>query len=371
MTRSSSAHRVWLSCLVMWSFSDAARLHAVEPAREKSAAVDGDAVAKIESVGGVVRQIKKGSDALEVDFQFGRATLTDDHLRLLAPLRQVHVLRLSNTRITDAGLAHVGKLTALKRLHLDRTAITDAGLKHLAGLTELESLNLFGTAVSDAGIGAIQALPKLKQVFIWQTKISADAVVRLRKAAPNLAVIPDPEAEREREGIVGEFSKSALADAEAALVRAKKEAQELAPQTAQLKQNLDAAKSLSDQAKAKTSDMRKQADQAAKDAESAAKRAAATPGDTALAAQAQEKNRLAVEARERADKARLQEEQARNAFNEAKVPFEKVSKFKQVIELAELAVAIARQQADDARTAIVPLSSAGAIVQPATKPAIH
>ena len=43
----------------------------------------------------------------------------------------VTVVRLRETRITDAGLVHLGKITTLKRLHLEKTAVTDAGLQHL------------------------------------------------------------------------------------------------------------------------------------------------------------------------------------------------------------------------------------------------
>ncbi|MBM3875023.1 MAG: hypothetical protein FJ382_15085 [Verrucomicrobia bacterium] len=360
--------RVLLACSLAGAFP------AVGAPGEKSAAAGADPVAKIESAGGAVRRIAKGSDALEVDFQFGGAAVTDDHLGVLPALGPVQVLRLKNTRITDAGLAHVGSLKGLKRLHLDGTAITDAGLKHLAGLKELESLNLFGTGITDAGVDALRALPKLRQVFIWQTDISPAAVARLRKDAPGLEVIPDPEAERERAESIGSVSKSALASAEAALAQAKKDVNELAPQAAQLKQSFEAAKALADKAKAKAADARKQADEdarriepAVKDAEAAARRAAAATGDAALAAQAQEKARLVAELRERAEKSRqagdvakAEDDQARKAFDEARSRSDKAGRAKRVLEQAEVAVASARERVDAATSDAVPLSRAAA-----------
>ena len=56
--------------------------------------------------------------------------VTDVHLQYLHPLKMVTVVRLRETRITDAGLAHLGKIATLKRLHLERTA--DNGCRHAA-----------------------------------------------------------------------------------------------------------------------------------------------------------------------------------------------------------------------------------------------
>jgi Leucine-rich repeat (LRR) protein len=46
-------------------------------------------------------------------------------------------LSLSETRVTDAGLAHLRGLKGLTELWLDHTPVTDAGLAHLKGLTNL------------------------------------------------------------------------------------------------------------------------------------------------------------------------------------------------------------------------------------------
>ena len=43
----------------------------------------------------------------------------------------------------------------------------------------------------DAAIDDIAALKGLKKVFIWQTKITIDGVAKLKKARPDLKIIPD------------------------------------------------------------------------------------------------------------------------------------------------------------------------------------
>ena len=68
----------------------------------------------------------------------------------------------SNTRVTDAGLAHLEGLTRLEWLTLDLTQVTGAGMEHLQGLTKLETLLLSNTQVTDAGLKYLDGLTALK-----------------------------------------------------------------------------------------------------------------------------------------------------------------------------------------------------------------
>jgi hypothetical protein len=53
-------------------------------------------------------------------------------------------------------------LTSLQELRLENTQVTDAGLAHLKGLTSLVALSLSNTQVTDAGVADIQrAIPGL------------------------------------------------------------------------------------------------------------------------------------------------------------------------------------------------------------------
>jgi hypothetical protein len=60
-----------------------------------------------------------------------RSQVTDRHLSLLKYLPDTHVLNLSGTAITDAGLLHLHELSSLQRIYLPRTQVTDAGLDQL------------------------------------------------------------------------------------------------------------------------------------------------------------------------------------------------------------------------------------------------
>lgn len=60
-----------------------------------------EAVERIEELGGAVRFLKGDDGELEVDFRFATDKLTDEHLKYVNGLKNVAVLRLKRTSVTD------------------------------------------------------------------------------------------------------------------------------------------------------------------------------------------------------------------------------------------------------------------------------
>ncbi|HYV36129.1 MAG TPA: hypothetical protein VE988_10525, partial [Gemmataceae bacterium] len=88
--------------------------------------------------------------------------VTDKDLKALAGLKQLQTLYLGNNAVTDAGIRELVGLTQLQTLGLGNTNVSDAGLKELAKLKQLQHLTLTGAAVTPAGIAELQqALPNL------------------------------------------------------------------------------------------------------------------------------------------------------------------------------------------------------------------
>ncbi len=86
----------------------------------------------------------------------GSRAVTDDGLRHLARMPQLHTLDLSGCQVTDRGLEVLRQLPRLRRFQVCwRQDVTDRGAAHLSGCDELESVDLMGTATGD---GAIRAL---------------------------------------------------------------------------------------------------------------------------------------------------------------------------------------------------------------------
>lgn len=74
--------------------------------------------------------------------------LTDDDLRRLEPMRDLHRLNLSGIPLTDRSLDRLPRFEWLEELSLARSNISDAGLARLAKLPSLRRLRLAGSNVT-------------------------------------------------------------------------------------------------------------------------------------------------------------------------------------------------------------------------------
>lgn len=97
-------------------------------------------------------------------------------------------LDLSQTRVTDAELAHIRELPRLRWLAVSETKATDAGLVHLGGLTRLQNLNLGETQVTDAGLVHLHRLQQLGVLSVQRSQVTDSGVKGLQKSLPNLHV---------------------------------------------------------------------------------------------------------------------------------------------------------------------------------------
>ena len=135
-------------------------------------------------------------------------TIADAHMHLLAPLRTLEGVHLSDSKITDAAAGHFAGLTGLtwawlretavgdrtakalasaanrlRDLDLSETAITDRGVRHLARLGTLQILNLRGTKLSDRGVAHLAELKQLRSLLLGETKIIGSAFKKFAASA--------------------------------------------------------------------------------------------------------------------------------------------------------------------------------------------
>jgi hypothetical protein len=86
--------------------------------------------------------------------QMANGDVTDKTLELLKGMTRLHELDLSDSSITDNGLANLSGLP-LERLRLARTKVTDAGFTdHIAGIDTLKMVDVSGTDVKPETIDA-------------------------------------------------------------------------------------------------------------------------------------------------------------------------------------------------------------------------
>ena len=182
-----------------WKGSDAAATVTPQPGGTRPKAVDPlaaglgippeDAIKKLITMGCVVHPVAPDSKLLSVSWIATPGGVADKELEFLKPLGpNISELDLSDTKITDAGMAVIGTFSRVTKLNISNTAVTDAGIASLKGLSSLDWLAAHSTSVSDASLETLKGLRKLKNVFLWKTRVSSGSAATLQKALPGSTV---------------------------------------------------------------------------------------------------------------------------------------------------------------------------------------
>jgi len=113
----------------------------------------------------------------------------DEEIELLKALKQLEILNLQSSYITDSGMIFLQDLKHLRELDLHGSQyFTDKGLESLQSLPRLSKLELSKTRISDAGIEYLKSLKQLSQLYLNNTQISSDAGKKLRESLPNCQI---------------------------------------------------------------------------------------------------------------------------------------------------------------------------------------
>ena len=123
---------------------------------------------------------KVGLDAEE-------SKLTDDDL---LALRGVHwsIVNVSQTAVTDQGIAAIASSDSLTYLDAYDTRVGDEAMAALARSPRLRFLFLPGAKVTDAGLKHLQSVHSLKKVHVGGCPVSEAGVDALRRALPGAEV---------------------------------------------------------------------------------------------------------------------------------------------------------------------------------------
>ncbi len=157
--------------------------------------------AAIERIGGTVEDDGRGLEVTMTETQLTDAGLarvaglpglsrlilagtpvTGAGLRALQPVSALRVLDLSGTAITDRASDHLSRLSGLVELSLADTGLTDHGLARLVGLKRLETLDLAGLPVTATGLtAALSGIRSLRHLNLSETLVrSADLRILAR-----------------------------------------------------------------------------------------------------------------------------------------------------------------------------------------------
>jgi uncharacterized membrane protein len=145
---------------------------------------DPAAVAKLRSaIAPVVSQLQKqfpsildydsrSSADLRLNASIFGSNFGDRDLEAFAPIAEhIVVADFSRTTISDHSAAVIATMKRLRVLRLMNTRLTDATLLRLESLNQLESLDVYGTPITPTVLPMIAKLPKLVHFYVGQTGI--------------------------------------------------------------------------------------------------------------------------------------------------------------------------------------------------------
>jgi hypothetical protein len=104
---------------------------------------------------------------------------TDDDLRLLEQLGEVHDLQVVCPHVTDAGLASLTRLRELRFLYLDCPQATSEGFAALAKLPQLDALHIDDATISDRAVGQLASAANLRRLWLWNVNITGGGLSQL------------------------------------------------------------------------------------------------------------------------------------------------------------------------------------------------
>lgn len=115
--------------------------------------------------------------AVIINFE-GNTQLSDVHLADMLDGSPV-VLLLSNTKISDEGIAHLRNYTGVRCLALTGTNVGDTSLKFISTLDNLDSLYLGDTQVTENGLEHLAKLKKLEHLVLSGNEIGDEGIIKL------------------------------------------------------------------------------------------------------------------------------------------------------------------------------------------------
>lgn len=133
----------------------------------------------------------EGQDGLQVISPVDpKLAMNDDDLKILQYIAQhLVILDLTNSQVTDEGLAVLRKFPNLKKLILEGSEkISGTGIRNVADIPSLELINLIRLKLDDSVVDVLSGMGSLQQVFLYQTGISSDAIQKLKDTRPRMFV---------------------------------------------------------------------------------------------------------------------------------------------------------------------------------------
>jgi uncharacterized membrane protein len=126
---------------------------------------------------------------ITLTMSFPASSFTDNDLLNIEPVfDRITKASFIGSDISDDALYHIANMSSLQELYLQQTKIKGTGLLHLSKLKNLVLLDLSKSEVTDAQLLNILHLPALKDVYIYETTISPEVLKALKDNRPAMQI---------------------------------------------------------------------------------------------------------------------------------------------------------------------------------------
>ena len=118
----------------------------------------------------------------------GETSITDRGVARLAEMKNLDTLDLHSTSVTARGIAALADadMPKLRRLRLwQAQGIDDSAVPHFLKMKNLEVLELQETSVTDAGLEQLAEMKGLKRLYVGASKVTPEKGEALRKSSPD------------------------------------------------------------------------------------------------------------------------------------------------------------------------------------------
>lgn len=143
----------------------------------------------------------------------GDIQFTDRGVKELGSLRNLEVLHLEGSAVTDASMPVLKEMPALKELWLEHTGVTDEGFALLVGSPSIERVQLTNNRMTTRCVETLGQLPRLKQVGLMDLDARGDGeptwkgLEALRSLEDELWLCECPQLSPEEFAKLASFSK--------------------------------------------------------------------------------------------------------------------------------------------------------------------
>lgn len=119
----------------------------------------------------------------------GKSAMSVPAVAAIAQCKELRVLYVPNSGLTDSELAALKKLAFLEALDVSDNPLSDRAATAIKTMDRLQILYLNKTGLTDKGLADLKALDGLRALYVIGTKVTGEAAEKFADEMPNLRAV--------------------------------------------------------------------------------------------------------------------------------------------------------------------------------------